>query len=203
MNGKKGSKKYVFAASSQPEFQNWFEALEKNGAVVNTGISSEASSPRSSFAASPRASSMPSVSSTISSNTPSNSTRVFFDEATESSSDFVAVDTIPTSFTSNSPKSIELTTSSNNTSITSMTTQQSNVTPVSIDQTTKLHVSAPAHSIIPVQKLPPPPLKFGILEKKSPSRFSGWQKRYFVIKESGVILYYATVSLDDIVNLNH
>jgi hypothetical protein len=44
---------------------------------------------------------------------------------------------------------------------------------------------------------PPPSGLEGYLFKKSPALMSGWQKRYFVLKDPGEIDYYETVSLSD------
>ena len=35
----------------------------------------------------------------------------------------------------------------------------------------------------------------GYLMKKSPAMFTGWQKRYFVLKEPGEMSYWVTVSV--------
>ncbi len=37
---------------------------------------------------------------------------------------------------------------------------------------------------------PQPEGKFGYMKKKSPAMFSGWQKRFFVLKEPGELSYY-------------
>lgn len=39
-----------------------------------------------------------------------------------------------------------------------------------------------------------PPEKSGYLEKLSPKRLVGWQKRYFVLKSPGILLYYGSES---------
>jgi hypothetical protein len=38
-----------------------------------------------------------------------------------------------------------------------------------------------------------PPEKSGFLEKLSPKMLAGWQKRYFVLKAPGILLYYGSV----------
>jgi len=43
---------------------------------------------------------------------------------------------------------------------------------------------------------PQPGMKMGFLSKKSPAIFSGWQKRFFVLKD-GELSYYLTVKLKD------
>eukprot|EP00595_Chromulina_sp_UTEXLB2642_P000695 CAMPEP_0196768134 /NCGR_PEP_ID=MMETSP1095-20130614/42378_1 /TAXON_ID=96789 ORGANISM="Chromulina nebulosa, Strain UTEXLB2642" /NCGR_SAMPLE_ID=MMETSP1095 /ASSEMBLY_ACC=CAM_ASM_000446 /LENGTH=246 /DNA_ID=CAMNT_0042137275 /DNA_START=357 /DNA_END=1093 /DNA_ORIENTATION=- len=51
-------------------------------------------------------------------------------------------------------------------------------------------VSSSARSI--VQQTIKPNFKEGYLEKLSPARFKGYQRRYFVLKDPGMLLYYGT-----------